>query len=95
MMTAASPTTMGKEIANFVARLRRQRDALQGVAILGKFNGAVGNFNAHVSAFPEIDWPAQNRRFVESLGLQWNAYSTQIDPHDWIAEYCRSAACSA
>lgn len=88
----ASPTTMGKEIANVVVRLRRQRDALKEVAILGKFNGAVGNYNAHVSALPKADWPAIGRSFVESLGLKWNPYSTQIDPHDWIAEYCDALA---
>jgi adenylosuccinate lyase len=88
----ASPTTLGKEVANFVARLRRQQEALGEVAILGKFNGAVGNYNAHTSAYPDADWPALARGLVESLGLYWNAYSTQIDPHDWIAEYCNALA---
>ncbi len=88
----ASPTTLGKEIANFVARLQRQSAALAEVAILGKFNGAVGNFNAHAAALPAVDWVAVSREFVEALGLRWNAYSTQIDPHDWIAEYCDALA---
>ncbi len=88
----ASPTTLGKEVANFVARLRLQRRALAEVQILGKFNGAVGNYNAHSAAFPEADWPAISRSFVESLNLHWNAYSTQIDPHDWIAGYCDALA---
>jgi adenylosuccinate lyase len=88
----ASPTTLGKEIANFVMRLRHQHAALAATPILGKFNGAVGNFNAHVAALPDIDWPAVSRSFVEALGLQWNAYSTQIEPHDWIAAYCDALA---
>jgi len=88
----ASPTTLGKEVANFVARLRRARERWSKVAILGKWNGAVGNFNAHVSAAPDLDWPAINRAFVESLGLQHNPYTTQIEPHDWIAEYCDALA---
>ncbi len=83
----ASPTTMGKEIANVVARLRRQREQFIEVEILGKINGATGNFNAHCVAYPEVDWPALSRRFVESLGLAWNPYTTQIEPHDYIAEY--------
>jgi adenylosuccinate lyase len=88
----ASPTTVGKEVANFVARLRRAMQRWQSVAILGKWNGAVGNFNAHVAAAPELDWPAINRAFVESLGLQHNDYTTQIEPHDWIAEYSDAVA---
>jgi adenylosuccinate lyase len=88
----ASPTTVGKEVANFVARVRRAGERWRGVVILGKWNGAVGNFNAHVSAAPEVDWPMVNRRFVESIGLQYNAYTTQIEPHDWIAEYCDAVA---
>jgi adenylosuccinate lyase len=88
----ASPTTLGKEVANFVARIRRTQDRLAGVAILGKWNGAVGNFNAHVAAAPDLDWPTINRAFVESLGLEHNAYTTQIEPHDWIAEYCDAVA---
>jgi adenylosuccinate lyase len=88
----ASPTTLGKEIANFVARLKRAQDRWAGVAILGKWNGAVGNFNAHTSAVPNVDWPAVSRQFVGSLGLEYNAYTTQIEPHDWIAEYCDALA---
>jgi len=84
---AASPTTMGKELANVAKRLERQRDAFRAVEILGKFNGAVGNFNAHVAAYPEVDWPAVSRAFVESLGLGYNLYTTQIEPHDYMAEY--------
>ncbi len=83
---AASPTTLGKEIANVVARLQRQRAQIAGVAIGGKINGAVGNYNAHAIACPEVDWPALSRRFVESLGLAWLPYTTQIEPHDGIAE---------
>jgi adenylosuccinate lyase len=82
----ASPTTLGKEIANVVARLTRQRRQLAEVSILGKMNGAVGNYNAHAIAYPEIDWPGKGRAFVESLGLQENPWTTQIEPHDWIAE---------
>ncbi len=88
----ASPTTLGKEVANFVARIRRAQKRWASVAILGKWNGAVGNFNAHVAAAPDLDWPAINRAFVESLGLQHNDYTTQIEPHDWIAEYCDAVA---
>jgi adenylosuccinate lyase len=88
----ASPTTLGKEIANFVARLRRGERRLRSVEILGKWNGAVGNFNAHHAALPTVDWPAVSRDFVESLGLTCNAYSTQIEPHDWIGEYCDAIA---
>jgi adenylosuccinate lyase len=82
----ASPTTVGKEIANVVARLSRQRDVLVGLPMPGKINGAVGNYNAHVVAYPDVDWAAFSRRFVESLGLQWQPYTTQIEPHDGIAE---------
>ena len=85
---AASPTTFGKEIANFVARFQRQIQQFSNCEILGKMNGAVGNFNAHYAAYPEIDWPAYTKQFVESLGLKFNAYTTQIEPHDMIAEYC-------
>ena len=88
----ASPTTLGKEVANFVARLRRAQERFERVAILGKFNGAVGNFNAHVAGFPDVPWPRLAQAFVESLGLEWNAYSTQIEPHDWVAEYCDALA---
>ncbi|RZU98571.1 adenylosuccinate lyase [Spiribacter vilamensis] len=82
----ASPTTLGKEFANVAARLQRQRDQLAAVPILGKMNGAVGNYNAHLSAYPSIDWPAFSKRYVENLGLDHNAYTTQIEPHDGIAE---------
>lgn len=82
----ASPSTMGKEFANVIARLRRQRDQIASVEILGKINGAVGNYNAHLSAYPNIDWQNNAQQFVESLGISWNAYTTQIEPHDYIAE---------
>ncbi len=82
----ASPTTVGKEIANVVARLRRQLKTINAVEVLGKINGAVGNYNAHLSAYPDIDWQANAQTFVESLGLTWNPYTTQIEPHDYIAE---------
>ncbi|HVF18359.1 MAG TPA: lyase family protein, partial [Steroidobacteraceae bacterium] len=83
----ATPTTLGKEIANFAYRLQRQRSRFMNVAIEGKINGAVGNFNAHLVAYPHVDWAALGKRFVESLGLVWNPYTTQIEPHDWTAEY--------
>ena len=89
---SASPTTLGKEMANIVARLERQDALFKAVPMLAKMNGAVGNFNAHVVAYPEADWPALSRSFIESLGLSWNEYTTQIEPHDWIAEYCDSLA---
>ena len=82
----ASPTTLGKEIANVVARLKRARGKIAAVAILGKANGAVGNYNAHLSAYPDIDWEKFARRFVEKLGLEFNPYTIQIEPHDAIAE---------
>ncbi len=82
----ASPTTVGKELANVVHRLRKQRNETADVAILGKINGAVGNYNAHLVAYPEIDWPAFAQAFIESLGLQMNPYTIQIEPHDYIAE---------
>ncbi|HEU5136340.1 MAG TPA: adenylosuccinate lyase [Steroidobacteraceae bacterium] len=88
----ASPTTLGKEFANVVARLRRARARLDKVEILAKWNGAVGNYNAHVAALPGVDWPAVSRKFIESQGLAWNEYSTQIEPHDWIGEYCDALA---
>lgn len=88
----ASPTTLGKEIANVVARLARAERRLRAVEMLGKWNGAVGNFNAHVAALPSVDWPQLARRFVESLGLGYNAYTTQIEPHDWIGELCDAVA---
>ncbi|HET7267234.1 MAG TPA: adenylosuccinate lyase [Oleiagrimonas sp.] len=84
----ASPTTLGKEIANVVARLERQRRQLESLSIPAKINGAVGNFNAHAIAYPDVDWRALSRRFVQGMGLEWNAYTTQIEPHDGIAEYC-------
>jgi len=83
----ASPTTTGKEFANVVARLIRQKEQLESVELLGKINGAVGNYNAHSIAYPEIDWEKFSKAFVESLGLFWNAYTIQIEPHDYIAEY--------
>ncbi|WP_372625864.1 adenylosuccinate lyase [Arsukibacterium sp.] len=82
----ASPTTMGKEMANVYARLQRQRDQIAAVDIMGKINGAVGNYNAHLSAYPNLDWHQFAEQFVTSLGLSFNAYTTQIDPHDYIAE---------
>ena len=83
---AASPTTVGKEFANVVARLRRQREQVAASPLLGKINGAVGNYNAHLSAYPDIDWQNFADKFVSSLGLQWNPYTTQIEPHDNVAE---------
>jgi len=88
----ASPTTLGKEMANVVARLARQRRQLAGVEILGKINGAVGNYNAHLAAYPEIDWAENARKFVEDLGLVWNPYTTQIEPHDYMAEFFDAVA---
>lgn len=82
----ASPSTMGKEVANVVARLQRQLAALDGIEYLGKINGAVGNYNAHLSAYPDVDWQANAQAFVSSLGLTWNPYTTQIEPHDYMAE---------
>ena len=87
----ATPTTMGKEIANVAVRLDRQIRQLEAVALLGKFNGAVGNYNAHLAAYPEVNWPTLARGFVTTLGLTWNPYTTQIEPHDCIAEF--SAVC--
>ena len=81
----ASPTTLGKEMANVASRLKRERTHLANSAILGKINGAVGNYNAHLAAYPEIDWPAVAEGFVKNLGLSWNACTTQIEPHDYIA----------
>jgi adenylosuccinate lyase len=82
----ASPTTVGKELANAVYRLRRQLRQVTSVELLGKINGAVGNYNAHLSAYPQVDWAANAKDFIESLGLDWNPYTTQIEPHDYIAE---------
>ncbi len=84
----ASPTTLGKELANVVARLVRQGEVLAGLPMPGKINGAVGNYNAHSVAYPDVDWPAFSRHFVESLDLVWQPYTTQIEPHDGIAELC-------
>lgn len=86
----ASPTTVGKEFANAVHRLSRNLELYSAVRILGKFNGAVGNFNAHVAAYPDADWPSITAAFVESLGLEYNLHTTQIEPHDWTAEYCQA-----
>ena len=82
----ASPTTLGKEMANVAYRLARQIKQFQNVELLGKINGAVGNYNAHLSAYPDINWPAHSQAFVESLGLTFNPYTTQIEPHDYMAE---------
>jgi len=82
----ASPTTLGKEMANFAERLSRARDSIASVRVLAKMNGAVGNYNAHVAAYPEVDWERFCRRFVGAQGLEFNAYTTQIEPHDWMAE---------
>jgi adenylosuccinate lyase len=88
----ASPTTLGKELANVVARLERQLDIFNHITISAKMNGAVGNFNAHEVAYPDADWIEISRSFIESLGLELNPYTTQIEPHDWIAEYCDALA---
>jgi len=82
----ASPTTVGKEFANVVYRLRKQRDQVASIEIVGKANGAVGNYNAHLSAYPETDWPAFSQQFIESIGLQINPFTIQIEPHDYMAE---------
>jgi adenylosuccinate lyase len=86
----ATPTTVGKELANVAARLEGQRNGLSRIVILGKMNGAVGNYNAHAAALPEVDWRAFSAAFIGSLGLEANTYTTQIEPHDWIAEYCHA-----
>jgi len=83
----ASPTTLGKEMANFAYRLKRQIEQLNQVKIMGKFNGAVGNYNAHLSAYPDLDWQSISKEFIEDLGLNNAVYTTQIEPHDYIAEY--------
>jgi adenylosuccinate lyase len=82
----ASPTTVGKELANVVYRLRKQRDQVAETQIVGKANGAVGNYNAHICAYPEVDWPAFSQQFIESIGLQINPFTIQIEPHDYMAE---------
>jgi adenylosuccinate lyase len=88
----ASPTTLGKEFANFAARLARAQRRWATVSILGKWNGAVGNFNAHVVALPTVNWPRVAQDFVSELGLDYNPWTTQIEPHDWIGEYCDAVA---
>jgi adenylosuccinate lyase len=88
----ASPTTLGKEIANFVKRLEKAQRQLGSITIRGKFNGAVGNFNAHLVAYPDADWRAISERFVAALGLEPNSHTTQIEPHDWTAEYAHALA---
>lgn len=88
----ASPTTLGKELANVVYRLKRAAVQIAGAQIFGKMNGAVGNFNAHLAAYPELDWPAICRAFVENLGLTYTPMTTQIEPHDYVAEFCHAVA---
>jgi adenylosuccinate lyase len=88
----ASPTTMGKEIANVVHRLRRQRQHVANVTLMGKINGAVGNYNAHVAAYPDVDWLMLSQAFVTSQGLAWQSHTTQIEPHDYIAELAHAIA---
>ncbi len=88
----ATPTTLGKEMANLVHRLRAQRERVAAVLLLGKINGAVGNYNAHLAAYPEVDWPILARSVVESLGLALNPYTTQIEPHDYMAELFNAVA---
>ncbi|MCI0400139.1 MAG: adenylosuccinate lyase [Gammaproteobacteria bacterium] len=87
----ATPTTLGKEMANFVYRLIRQHEQLAATPLLGKMNGAVGNYNAHLVAYPGVNWPAVGKAFVEELGLEWNACTAQIEPHDYMAEFFQSA----
>ncbi len=88
----ASPTTLGKEMRNVVARLERQLEQIEAVSILGKINGATGNYNAHVVAYPEVNWPQFSQDFVQSLGLTWNPLTTQIEPHDYMAELFHAVA---
>lgn len=88
----ASPTTLGKEMRNVVARLQRQIEQIEAVQLLGKINGATGNYNAHVVAYPEVDWQGFAKNFVESLGLVWNPLTTQIEPHDYMAELFHAIA---
>lgn len=88
----ASPTTLGKEMANVVYRLKRQREQIVTVPLLGKINGAVGNYNAHLAAYPEVDWQALAQEFITNLGLDWNPYTTQIEPHDYLAELFNAVA---
>ncbi|MBC3764291.1 adenylosuccinate lyase [Neptunicella marina] len=82
----ATPSTMGKELANVLVRLMRQREQIADVKIMGKINGAVGNYNAHLAAYPDVNWHSVSEQFVTSLGINWNAFTTQIEPHDYIAE---------
>jgi adenylosuccinate lyase len=89
---SATPTTMGKEFSNFHIRLKKQLDCLLSVKLLGKINGAVGNYNAHVVVCPEVNWPSLAQKFVEGLSLNFNSHTTQIEPHDCISEYCDSLA---
>lgn len=88
----ASPTTLGKEMAIYVYRALRQMKQLENIELLGKLNGAVGNFNAHYAAYPEIDWMSLSKEFIEELGLTWNPYTTQIESHDYMAEYFHTLA---
>ena len=88
----ASPTTLGKEMANVYSRLQRQIAQIEATPVLGKINGAVGNYNAHLSAYPDVDWHKFSQDFVTQLGLTWNPYTTQIEPHDYIAELFDSIA---
>ena len=88
----ASPTTLGKEMRNVVARLQRQLKQIESVELMGKINGATGNYNAHVAAYPEVDWQQFSKTFVESLDLQWNPLTTQIEPHDYMAELFHAVA---
>jgi adenylosuccinate lyase len=88
----ASPTTLGKELANVVYRLRRQRSQIKSVPLMGKINGAVGNYNAHLATYPELDWQAFAENFVTGLGLEWNPYTIQIEPHDYMAELFHTLA---
>lgn len=85
---AATPTTLGKEMINFLVRIETQLESLKTIKILGKINGAVGNYNAHIAAYPEQDWQILNKKFIHNLGLSFNAYTTQIEPHDYLAEFC-------
>ena len=89
---AASPTTVGKEVANFVARLERQANAFEAQPLFGKLNGAVGNYNAHLSAYPNVDWPKLAKRVITDFGLEQNPYTAQIEPHDYMAEMFHSIA---
>ena len=90
----ASPTTVGKELANVVYRLRKQRDQVAAIEIVGKANGAVGNYNAHLSAYPDMDWPAFSQNFIESIGLNINPFTIQIEPHDYMAELFDARTCT-